>query len=47
MLNDDKEVDVWLNGAVTDAQKLENGVKLDEIVLPDGVASTETVIDNV
>ena len=38
VLNDDKEVDVWLTGAVTDALKLENCVKLEEIVLPDGVA---------
>jgi hypothetical protein len=38
MLNNDKEVVVGLTSAVTDALKLENGVKLDEIVLPDGVA---------
>ena len=38
MLNDDEEVDVSQAAAVTDALKLENGVKLDEIVLPDGVA---------
>ena len=30
-----------------DALKLENGVKLVEIVLPDGVALLEAVIDNV
>ncbi len=47
MLNDGKEVDVWLSGSVIDALKQENGVILVEIVLPDGVASLETVIDNV